>query len=111
MSGLSSSEENLLMSNGFSINDMKHSVNNHGMFEGKNDSAVCIKRNLATIYFLSYHVLRSNYIFSVIDDEFHTSPLHSNPSVTRIPAMALPLQEGPETCSRNVNTKQLRLNI
>ena len=36
MSGLSSSEENLLMSNGFSINDMKHSVNNHGMFEGKN---------------------------------------------------------------------------
>ena len=40
MSGLSSSEENLLMSNGFSINDMKHSVNNHGMFEGKNGTAI-----------------------------------------------------------------------
>ena len=105
MSGLSSSEENLLMSNGFSINDMKHSVDNHGMFEGKDGTAVYINRDLATLkfYFSSYHVLRSNYIFSIIDDEFHTSPLHSNPSVTRIPAMALPLQEGPETCSRNVS--------
>ena len=35
MSGLSSSEENLLMSNGFSIADMQHGSNNHGMFEGK----------------------------------------------------------------------------
>ena len=47
MSGLSSSEENLLMSNGFSINDMQHNVNNHGMFEGKNGSAVFINLNLA----------------------------------------------------------------
>ena len=33
--------------------------------------------------------------------------MHSNPSVTRIPAMALPLQEGPETCSRNVSYKEM----
>ena len=44
--------------------------------------------------------------FSIIDEEFQTSPMHSNPSVTRIPAMALPLQEGPETCSRNVSYKE-----
>ena len=39
-----------------------------------------------------------------MDDSFHTSALHNSPSVTRIPAMALPLQEGPETCSRNVGS-------
>ena len=33
LSGFSSSEENLLMSNGFSIADM--GVNSHGIFEGK----------------------------------------------------------------------------
>ena len=53
MSGLSSSEENLLMSNGFSINDMKHSVDNHGMFEGKDGTAVYINRDLATFFILS----------------------------------------------------------
>ena len=53
MSGLSSSEENLLMSNGFSINDMKHSVNNHGMFEGKNGTPIYIVclRIVLRIYF------------------------------------------------------------
>ena len=54
MSGLSSSEENLLMSNGFSINDMQHSVNNHGMFEGKNGTAIYINRDLATVKFYFY---------------------------------------------------------
>ena len=34
MSGLSSSQENLLMSNGFSINDMQQGVNNPVVFEG-----------------------------------------------------------------------------
>ena len=40
-----------------------------------------------------------------LDEGFHTSALQGNPSVTRIPAMALPLQEGPETCSTNVSIR------
>ena len=49
------------------------------------------------------YILTLIYVDWTIDDSFQTSALQSNPSVTRIPAMALPLQEGPETCSRNVN--------
>ena len=64
MSGLSSSEENLLMSNGFSINDMKHSVDNHGMFEGKNGTAVHINRDLATyIFFIVSCIKIKLYLF------------------------------------------------
>ena len=49
--------------------------------------------------------------FSILDEDFQTSPMHNNPSVTRIPAMALPLQEGPETCSRNVSYKEMSYKL
>ena len=45
------------MSNGFSINDMKHSVNNYGMFEGKNGTAIYINRDLATLKFYFYSIM------------------------------------------------------
>ena len=42
-----------------------------------------------------------------INSGFQTSALHHNsPTITRIPAMALPLQEGPDTCSRNVSIQK-----
>ena len=108
LSGFSSSEENLLMSNGFSIADM--GVNSHGIFEGKKIlKTITCSKNYLKIRYNKTILLWAQTIFHlnfVIDEGFQTSALQSNPSVTRIPAMALPLQEGPETCSRNVNFLQ-----
>ena len=65
-----------------------------------------IKQLLVARYFVISKTLSiPNWIVFITDESFQTSPLQSNPSVTRIPAMALPLQEGPETCSRNVSFK------
>ena len=80
MSGLSSSEESMLMSNGFSVNDMQD-IGGSGAFEGKRKISDILF--IVNFQFVLYNFI--NYKYIVFISQFNQMEVFTHPRCKAIP--------------------------